>query len=58
MNKKNHDLRTFEELKKQYAEVLEISSTGYGLESVFLDKAEEQQNKQKSSTPPPNCGGL
>jgi hypothetical protein len=38
-------------------EVLEISSTGYGLESV-LKVPEEEQNSTQSKNNPPSCGGL
>ena len=44
-------------IEKANQEVLEISSTGYGLESVSKETEEEQsskRNKNRNST----CGGL
>ena len=41
------------EFKQKPDEVLEISSTGYGLESVSTDDADAE-----IKTPPPCCGGL
>ncbi len=54
--RKNKEKATYNEhlTNVQNKEVLEISETGYGLESVAkgTDFAEGDQNQ------PPNCGGL
>jgi hypothetical protein len=44
-------------LNRNAKEVLEISSTGYGLESV-LKVTEEEQNSPQSKNNPPSFGGL
>mgnify|MGYP005828419409 CR=1 FL=1 len=41
------------EFKNKPDEVLEISSTGYGLESVSTGDSDAE-----TKTPPPSCGGL
>lgn len=42
---------------KENQQILEISSTGYGLESVTTDNSENRQSGQESSEKP-SCGGL
>ncbi|WP_066069913.1 hypothetical protein [Neobacillus soli] len=39
-------------------QVLEISSTGYGLESVSNKNAEKVQSNQDENNKKPSCGGL
>ncbi|MBP1080252.1 MULTISPECIES: hypothetical protein [Bacillus] len=53
MEKNNHDL---DQNKKRAVneEEYEISSTGYGLESVSNDSDEDPKTENKNST----CGGL
>ncbi|WP_197089586.1 hypothetical protein [Bacillus sp. SA1-12] len=48
---------TFKPLKRK-EEVLEISSTGYGLESVSEENAETLKPKQENKGSSPECGGL
>ena len=53
MKKENHDLNQL--LKSgEDSETLEISSTGYGLESVSQEEKENKQVNHNST----NCGGL
>jgi hypothetical protein len=53
MEKENNDLNQLIK-NRDKSEVLEISSTGFGLESVT---DEERENKQVNKGPS-NCGGL
>jgi hypothetical protein len=39
-------------------QVLEISSTGYGLESVSNENSEKLQSNQGENNKNPSCGGL
>jgi hypothetical protein len=39
-------------------EVLEISSTGFGLESVSKKTVEKQKYHESKNPNPPGCGGL
>ncbi|MGM7724208.1 hypothetical protein [uncultured Metabacillus sp.] len=48
---------TFKPLKRK-EEVLEISSTGYGLESVSEENAEKQKQNQENKGNSSECGGL
>lgn len=53
MEKENNDLNQLLKNREDY-ETLEISSTGFGLESV---SQKEKKNKQVNHNPS-NCGGL
>ena len=50
-----HDDTNLSLKRKKNEEVLEISSTGYGLEPVSAAKEEEHQLKNSSNS---SCGGL
>ncbi|MBD1380527.1 hypothetical protein [Metabacillus arenae] len=53
-----HDDSNLNSKRKANEEVLEISSTGYGLESVSKETVEEGQKLQDKREGNSSCGGL
>jgi len=57
METNNFDPNLDPTLKRKNQETLEISATGYGLESVSKE-TEDARNEQQTKNPSNSCGGL